>query len=350
MSGRRTAAIVPNWNGAARLPRCLRSIAAQTGATADIVVADNASSDGSPEVAVATGARVLRLPENRGFAGAVNRAVAETNSEFVALINNDVELDAGWLAALIEGLDRHPECGMATGRTMMYGEQRLLDGAGDALCLGFAAARLGYGNRDGVFYQQERRVLAVSGAACLIRRRVFEHIGGLEETFFAYLEDVDFCLRAQLAGFQALYVPGAMAWHEGSASSGGAAALHPRVATLMTAHQLLLAARYARGGALRVMLPRIVLVQLLWAARLLLRGRAGAWLRGLALAARHWKRMRRWSFPGGAGPRRLLELLRASEAQIYADRRRKEAFWRAYFALFPPPVKAVKNCELRVKN
>jgi hypothetical protein len=343
MSGRRAALVIPNWNGADRLPRCLRSVAALRGADAEVIVVDNGSSDGSPEAAARAGARVIRLPENVGFARAVNRGIAESGREFVALVNNDVELDADWLAKLIEALDRNPECGMAAGRTLMYGSQRLLDGAGDALSLGFAAARLGHGCPDGPLYEQERRVLAVSGGACLIRRAVLERIGGFEELFFAYLEDIEFCLRAQLAGFRALYVPQAIAFHEGSASTGGAPAMHRDVVRLMTAHQLLLAARYAPRGALRPILPRVVLTQALWGARMCLRRRAGAWLRGLLLARRIWRRMRSRPLPAEASAGRLLELLRVSESQIYADRARRETFWRLYFRVFPPARLAIKK-------
>lgn len=343
MKGSRTAAVIPNWNGSGRLERCLASLQAQRGAAAEVVVVDNASSDGSAEAAERAGARVLRLPENRGFAAAVNRGVAESDSEFVAVINNDAELDADWLARLEAALDRHPECGMVTGRTLMRSHPDRLDGVGDALSLGFAAARLGYGHADGPAYRQERPVLAVSGAASLFRREIFRRAGGFEEAFFAYLEDVEFCLRAQLAGFQARYIPEAVAQHEGSASTVGQAflpvgtgRLHPRVAAWMTAHQLLLAARYARRGTFRVVLPRVILVQVLWAARMLFAGRPLAWLRGLVLACARWRRLRRWTFPPGAGPERLLELLGASEAQIYADRGGQDAFWRFYFRLFPP--------------
>jgi len=103
----------------------------------------------------------------------------------------------------------------------------------------------------------------------------------------------------------------------------------------MSAHQLLLAARYARGEMLLPALPRILVVQLLWAAHLLLRGRALSWLRGLGIALRRWKRMTAWQFPSSADARRLLELLRASEAQIFRDRVPADRFWRIYFRLFP---------------
>ncbi len=338
----RVAAIIPNWNGAARLERCLASLAAQHGEAPAVIVVDNASTDGSAELAERMGAQVIRLPANVGFAGAVNGGIAACSSELLAVINNDVELDPGWLVALVQALDAFPECGMVTGRTMMRDRQEVLDGAGDALSLGLAAVRLGYGRPVSEAGCEPREVLAVSGAASLFRRAVFETAGPFEEMFFAYLEDVELCLRAQLAGFHARYVPEAIAWHEGSASTGGAAALDPRVVTWITAHQLLLAARYCRGAAARTMMPRVLLTQALWAGRMVLAARTAAWLRGVAAAARRWRAMREG---GGFEPRlppsslpgsnHVVELLRASEAQILLDRVPTDRFWRVYFRCFP---------------
>jgi hypothetical protein len=339
----RTVAVIPNWNGAGRLSRCLASVRAQRGAEYEVVVVDNASTDGSDRAAAAMGARVICLAENRGFAAAVNRGIAESESEFVAAVNNDVVLHPDWLATLARALDSHPDCGMASGRVFMANQPGVLDGAGDGLCLGLAAARLGHGLPDGPAYQQEREVLAVSGTAALFRRRVFARVGGFEEAFFAYLEDVELCLRAQLAGFRARYIPEALAWHQGSASTGGGGRLDARVAAWLTAHQLLLAARYARGRALRPLLGRIVTVQLLWAGRLLRRGRPLAWLRGLRIAARQWQHVSKKPLPPAASPERLLELLRASEAQIFADRVPHDPFWRLYFRLFHCPEKVASG-------
>ncbi len=338
----RVAAIIPHWNGEQRLVRCISSLAAQQGLgprlTLEIIVVDNASTDGSAAAAERAGARVIHLRENYGFAGAVNRGVDASDADCFVVANNDVTCHPDWLGRLLNALDRHPACGMATGCIYREGSARTIDGAGDALSLGFSAARLGHGFDDSPAYQQERPVLAVSGTACLIRREVFRAIGGFEEDFFAYLEDVDFCLRAQLAGFAAVYVPSAIAWHEGSASTGGRgpAVVSPRVAEWITAHQLLLAARYMRRGTAGATLPRFVAAQLLWAGHLIRRRRAGAWLRGLWRALPRLRLMRRWRFPGPDASARLLALLRASEAQIHADRGATDSIWKWYFRLFPP--------------
>lgn len=325
------AAIIPNWNGAGRLERCLASLSRQARPFDQVIVVDNGSNDGSGEVAARAGARFVALGENRGFAAAVNAGVRQAGrADHLALLNNDVLLEPAWLATLVAALDQRPEFSLATGRTRQLSRPQLLDGAGDALSRGLAAARLGHGRPDGSAYSQARPVLAVCFAAALIRAEVFARVGSLEERFFAYLEDVEFCLRAQLAGFRALYVPEAVAHHEGSASTGTGDALDPRIVTWMTANQLLLAARYARGR----LWPPVLLTQALWAARMLRHARLAAWLRGVAAARRGWRTLR--AAAPGFDTAALLDLLRASEAQIYEDRGKQDLFWRAYFAVFSP--------------
>ncbi len=308
------AAVIPHWNGAERLGRCLASLHAQKRPFDQIIVVDNGSTDGSGAAAQ------VHLSENRGFAVAVNRGVAEAaNADWIAVLNNDVVLDPGWLEELLRAAGDYS---MLTGRTLQAADPKLLDGAGDALSMGLAAARLGHGLPDGPAYSERSEVLAVCFAAALVRADVFRKVSGLDERFFAYLEDVDFCLRAQLAGHRALYVPDAVAYHEGGASTGGP--LDPRVVQWITTNQLLLIRRYARGP----LWPRILWTQTLWAGRMIRHGRLLAWMRGMIRGLTH-SRGRKIEIETS----RLLDLLRASEKQIYADRS-ADFFWQAYFELF----------------
>jgi GT2 family glycosyltransferase len=305
----KVAAVIPNWNGAARLPKLLRSLAGQSRPFDQVIVVDNGSSDGSADLAQ------VQLGENRGFAVAVNRGVAEARgADWIAVLNNDVVLDARWLELLLAA---PPEFALRTGRTLQAANPALLDGAGDALSLGLGAVRLGYGKPDGPRYWQAREVLGVCFAAALVRADAFAACGGLEERFFAYLEDVEFCLRAQLHGYRAWYAPEALAWHEGSVSSGSA-----QVVEWITANQILLAARYARGA----MWPRVWFLQAAWAARSLRRGHAASWWRGLRAA---WPQ--RAAMRGDFGDPR--PLLARSEAQI-SEECGGDWTWRIYFAVF----------------
>ena len=309
-------AVIPNWNGAGRLERCLKSLKEQNRRFDQVIVVDNGSTDGSANLAQ------IRLERNCGFAVAVNRGIsAAAGADWIAILNNDVVLHPAWLEML---LDSAGEYAVLTGRTLQTRNPGLLDGAGDALSLGLAAARLGHGAPDGEPYDVPRPVFGVCFAAALIHADVFRRVGLLEERFFAYLEDAEFCLRARLAGFRAWYEPMAVAWHEGSASSGGE--LSPNVVQWMTAHQLLLAARYASGE----MWSRVATVQSLWAARMLLGGRFGPWRRGIADAVRQWPAMRD-AFPVDRAA--VIPLLREAEQSIRRDACGKSLFWSYYFSV-----------------
>lgn len=313
----KVAAVIPNWNGAQRLPRCLASLTMQTRPFDRVIVVDNGSTDGSQGMAH------VRLPENVGFATAVNRGFWEaTDCDWIAVLNNDVALDPGWLEAMLAAQPYD----VGGCRLRMAHNTRLLDGAGDAISMGLASVRLGHGRTDSPMYDRQRPMLAVCFAAAMVSAEVFRRVGGLDERFFAYLEDVEFCLRARLAGFRVLYVPEAVALHEGAGSTSGE--FDPRVVSWMTASQLMLAARYTRGR----MWPRVLTTQVLWAARMIRHGRGGSWLRGFAKGLSQWLQMRR-SAPLIA-PARLLALLHLSEKQIQADCGDRDRFWKFYFSLF----------------
>ena len=215
--------IIPNWNGEKFLNTCLGSLRRQSTLDFETVVVDNGSTDGSvelvrrdfPEV------RLVPLRENRGFSTAVNVGLRSSNAEYAALLNPDTEADPGWLEALLGAAGRHPEAGLFASKLVDFHDRRVLDGAGDALRRSGLPYRLGHGELDRGQFDSETFVFGACAAAALYRRALFEEIGSFDEDFFAYCEDGDISFRSQLAGYPCLYVPEAVVYHVGSASTGG---------------------------------------------------------------------------------------------------------------------------------
>lgn len=219
----RVSIIIPNWNGLALLRPCLDALRRQTYADHEVIVVDNASSDGSvaalrdeyPE------ARVLALETNRGFAGGCNAGIRAARGEFIVTTNNDTEAAPGWLAALVSALDRHPDAGSAAARIMLHDRRDTLNSAGDLYRRDGTPDSRGVWQPYGPPYDRECYVFGGCGGATMYRRAMLERIGAFEETFFMYCEDVDLSWRAQLAGWKCVYVPDAVIYHRLSATGGG---------------------------------------------------------------------------------------------------------------------------------
>ena len=220
----RVTVVVPNWNGERFLETCLSSLRRQSFKDFEVVLADNGSTDGSVEFVARNfpEVRIVRLPENRGFSAAVNAGIkASPAAEHVVLLNNDTEVDPGWLEALVEAADRHPEAGLFASKLVDFRNRRQLDGAGDALRASGLPYRLGHGEVDRGQFDRETFVFSACAAAALYRSSLFGEIGLFDEDFFSNCEDGDVSFRAQLAGHRCLYVPRSVVYHVGSASTGG---------------------------------------------------------------------------------------------------------------------------------
>ncbi|MEW6635336.1 MAG: glycosyltransferase family 2 protein [Actinomycetota bacterium] len=219
----RVAVVIPNWNGERLLRTCLSSLRRQSFRDFETVLVDNGSTDGSLELLAREfpEARVVVLGENRGFAAAANAGIAATEAEYVVLLNNDTEQDPGWLEALVRAADAHPEAGSFASKLVDFHDRRLLDGAGDALRLSGLPYRLGHGEVDRGQFDAPAGVFGACAAAALYRRGMLEEVGLFDEDFGSYCEDGDLAFRARLAGYGCLYVPGAVVYHMGSASTGG---------------------------------------------------------------------------------------------------------------------------------
>lgn len=221
--GPRVSVIIPNWNGLRWLRPCLDSLRRQTYRNFEVIVVDNASTDGSVETLAQEypEVRVVRMERNLGYAGGCNAGFRAARGEILVVLNNDTEADAGWLAALVEALDRHPEVGAAASRVMIYDRPHLLNAAGDLYRRDGTADSRGVWQPYGPPYDRETYVFGASGAAAAYRRQMLEEVGLFEECFFMYYEDVDLAWRAQKAGWKCLYVPEAVIYHHLSATGGG---------------------------------------------------------------------------------------------------------------------------------
>ncbi len=215
--------VVPNWNGERFLNLCLTSLRRQSFKDFETIVVDNGSTDASldfikenfPEV------RVVSLDQNRGFSAAVNAGIQASQAEYVVLLNNDTEVDPGWLEALVRAAETYPEAGLFASKLVDFHDHRILDGAGDALRRSGLPYRIGHGELDHKQFEKETFVFGACAAGALYRRAMFEEIGLFDEDFFSNCEDGDLSFRAQLFGYRCLYVPGSVVYHIGSASTGG---------------------------------------------------------------------------------------------------------------------------------
>jgi GT2 family glycosyltransferase len=278
--------IVPNYNGALFLRECLESLLRQAFADFEVIVVDDASPDGSAEIVAGEfpTMRLIRLERNGGFAHAVNVGIAAARGEYVALLNNDAVADPGWLGALVETLRSHPEAGSAASKIL------LADGGNTLLSAGDIYRRAGVPDSRGVWehddgqYDDETEVFGACGAGCAYRRTMLDEIGGFDERFYMYCEDVDLAFRAQVRGFRCTYTPRAIVRHRLSATGGGALASYQCGRNFVW-----LLAKDVPGIAWRRYAARFVLTQLALtidalrhirepAARARLRGQISGWV------------------------------------------------------------------------
>jgi GT2 family glycosyltransferase len=210
------------YNSGPTLRECLARLEAQTFRDFEAIVIDNASPDpADAEIAAAFPfARLVRNAENLGFAGAGNQAARMAQGRWLALLNPDAYAEPDWLAELVAAADRHPQVRAFTSRQLAADAPGMLDGLGDVMSVFGIPYRGGYLSPDrGEAFEGE--VFSPCGAAMMVDRALFLELGGFDEAFFCYGEDVDLGYRLQLAGEPTLLVPSAVIHHLGSASSGG---------------------------------------------------------------------------------------------------------------------------------
>jgi hypothetical protein len=314
-------AVVPVHNRADLLAQLLASIAAQTLPFTEVIVIENASTDGAADLARAHGCKVLAQTQNLGFARAVNLGWrAAPQSDWIAILNSDVTLHPHWLERLIAAAS---DSSFATGTIFNATDRQAIDGTYDLLSRSGCAWRAGFGERNAIT-TIPAPIAVAPGTACLFRRELLEHLNGFDEEFGSYLEDVDLGLRCVREGYEGMYVPDALAWHQGSATLGR---WNGRVVRLTSRNQLLLIRRHYDRELFRASFWPILAGQLLWGLVALRHGAAIAWLAG------KFDALRDFHLEGRPSPR-LRAYLAASEAEI--RNRARDPYWLWYFRLTSP--------------
>ncbi len=225
--------VIPSWNTRELLRQCLESLGAGTALPGRVVVVDNASRDGTQEMVTERfpDAELLRNQENLGFAAAANRGVRHCEAPYVLLLNSDAQLEPGTLDELVDAIDQRSDRAIVGAQILaqdgsfqashapfptLGGELLILSGVGRLLYGSWYPSRAP--RTDGATLSVDY----VSGACMLIRRSAFDAVGGFDESYFLYAEEVDLCRRLDRAGWEVAHAAAARVRHVGGASSGGA--------------------------------------------------------------------------------------------------------------------------------
>jgi hypothetical protein len=287
-----------------------------------VLVVDNGSSDGSVEMARELGADVLPLPANEGFAGAINRGIQASTTDWILLLNNDVELEPSWLQSVLAAAEETGAL-FVTGKLLQASAPERIDGTWDLLSRAGCAWRCGFDAPDGSLWNQRRMIQFGSFTALLVHRTVFQRVGMLDTRYESYYEDVDFGLRMALAGVSGVYEPRASATHQGSATLGQGAA----TTYLISRNQVLLAAKFQfhRTFPLRVFWGQALFLASRVKQRSLVAALRGKW-HGLRLARKYSSE--------AVDPAALRRIVMESEREIkdYQSHLGFDLTWRLYFA------------------
>lgn len=220
----KTAVVILNWNGSAFLEKFLPAVIHNSGADVLVVVADNHSTDDSVAVVKESFPQVYLIENdtNGGFATGYNKALQHVDAKYYVLLNSDIEVTPGWLEPLVEMMDKNPRIAACQPKIRSYQQPEKFEYAGAA---GGFIDIFGYPFCQGRIFQcieedhnqfdQQKEIFWATGACMMVRADVYKQIGGLDDDFFAHMEEIDFCWRAKQFGYVVTYQPESVVFHVG---------------------------------------------------------------------------------------------------------------------------------------
>jgi GT2 family glycosyltransferase len=290
--------VIPNWNSLQHLRRCLGSLAEEgSGVEMELLVVDNGSGDGSVEMLEREGVPHVPLPDNTGFAAAVNLGARRTESPAILVLNADTVLEPGCVGAMLGALEADPALGGVQPLILqLEDEERREAGGARVYSAGQSLTRDGRGFEQGAGTMQPpepslpSEPFGVCGAACLLRRELFAELGGYDESYVSFCEDVDLNVRARIAGWAFETVPGAAVWHVGNAVwQAGFIDPGAENSRLVARNRLATQLKFMPAASI----PRIVAIEVGSLARALVQRRFLATARGKLEALRRLPELRR---------------------------------------------------------
>ncbi len=213
--------VIPNYNGKEFLYSCINSIMNQTLIADEIIIVDNNSTDGSLEYIKNNYpmVKLIELEKNYGFSKAVNVGIKTSKNPYVVLLNNDTVAEEDWLENLYNCIAQKENVFSCSSKMLRLDNKEIIDDAGDGYTLLGWSVKHGDG-KDSKLYNSDREIFSSCAGAAIYRKSIFEEIGYFDESFFAYLEDLDICYRARIYGYKCFFASKAIIYHKGSATSG----------------------------------------------------------------------------------------------------------------------------------
>jgi len=219
----KVAVIVITHNGKKYLKQCFESLLNQSYKDFEIFLLDNASTDGSSDFVRQNfpKVKIIRFNRNLGFSKGYNRAIGMVDADYIALLNDDTKVHFRWLEELVKAINIDKRVAAVGSKILFYQNPAVVQHAGGKITPIGAGMDIGFGEPIDGKYNIKRYVGYVCGAAMLIDKKIFEEVGGFDEDYFAYFEDVDLCWRFWLHGYKVLYVPTSIVYHKFGGSWGG---------------------------------------------------------------------------------------------------------------------------------